>query len=475
MRKHSFLFLSGILLGTLFLFWKNFTNYFIADDFFHPLLARQQSLLDAFNLFRPAVLNWCLYRPLGTQVFWSIGDFLFGLNPLGYHVVYYSFFIINCVLVWYFLKSFILSNKEALLATTFYAFGASHYNQLFFLSTFQEVIMATTVLLTFITYGKRKWWSFVPFILALMSKETAIMTCVILLAYEFLLGKKEWKRTVPFFILAAGYFFAHKFLFGFTTSGEYLYDFTPAKIANNYLWYLLWSLGLPEDFVNLRIPTLVSALVNYPFPLLSIEGNLALRAFFVEIISLTMIIAYWLRTRTKSKQIVFGLIVFVGFLLPVGFFPFHKFASSLTLPLIGMSLIISVVLSRLHTSLILLFVGIYLTLAFLAVNFEIENNWVSKWSFYNQNLFNYLSANYPNKINSKTVFFFSDCSQTPCPSDTVKFSRDLYNSLSNQNAFKVIYPNSTPTAYYEFNFPDGYKIPEAIILDSGKFIYGKTK
>ena len=107
-------------------------------------------------------------------------------------------------------------------------------------------------------FFKKSPWTLFLFILALTTKETAVMIVPFMFLSIFITKENKDQRvyfklfSVSFAILCL-YLFARIFFFGFARGGVYSYDFSPLKILNNFFWYGLWSLGIPEAFVNVEI------------------------------------------------------------------------------------------------------------------------------------------------------------------------------------------------------------------------------
>jgi len=387
-------------------------------------------------------MGFYLYRPFGTQLFWGVGNWLFGLNPFGYHVIYYLFFAANTILVWVLCRTLKLSDRTAMITTVLYAFSAAGFNRLYFLSTFQETAMATFVLSTMILFHKKNPFSLATFILALTCKEIAIMTPAILFVQEWLLGNKKVLRLIPFTFVAGGYFLAHKFLYGFFSPEEYpdiKYVFNLRSVLNNYFWYFLWTLGVPEQFVNVyffRLPTVINPQLFTNFG--SFGAGIMFLAFGLAGLVLGAIICARKHLFEDIKLVLYSLTVFGLFLLPVVFFPFHKFASSLSLPTVGFVLILGFLLSKVNFKVCLLVTGVYLLLSWMTLVYNRQTHWNVTRATLTAKIVSYFQKNYPSGVKSyENVYFVGG------------LSREAWLGLSGPYAFQLLYNDPNIKVYFE--------------------------
>lgn len=189
------------------------------DDY--PLITQnpyitQLSLQNIKDIFTPGVVG--AYQPIRTLTY-SIDYRLWGLNPLGYHITNLLFYTLTCILVFNFINVFLRNDKLALWGGLFFAMHPLHVEAVAWLSARKETLTGFFFLLTFILYvksirsGKRYYWgSVLCFILALLSKPTAVVLPALLILYDLcfvaeqsfrkLIGRIKYY--VPYVLLSGG-------------------------------------------------------------------------------------------------------------------------------------------------------------------------------------------------------------------------------------------------------------------------------
>jgi len=436
-------------IGLSGLFFRNsFNNFFFEDDFFHMVLANGQSLTRSFNILAPAQREYYIFRPLTTQLFWKLGQNFFGLNPFPYHMVNFLFFSINVFLVYILARKIDLTKRASLLASFVFALAGSNFYRLFFLSTFQEIVVTTFALLTMILYINKSRLAILTFVLALLSKETGIMIPFALAGFDFLIRKKvDWKVGI-YFAISVLYFFLHKYFYGFYQGGIYAYDFNPVSTLNNYLWYLLWTIGLPEGFVNVGLKSVVNwsgTTEKYFGPLgLQIVGS-----FF----SLSLFIFYSLirffANRKKMSYVLFFVFWWFVFLLPVAFFPFHKFAINVGTATVGFVLLVGQILNHRRASQIILAI-LFVVFLNLTIRFNEQTHWVVKRPQTVVKVMSLIKSLYPQGIDGRTLYFRNNVEKY-CEIDVLeqRYSSEAAFALSHEDAFKIFYPGQNFKVYYE--------------------------
>ena len=169
-----------------------------------------------------------LLNPLETGSVKILRDFSYALDfhfwgesTVGFHLVNLIFYVITCLLVFSFLREFLGSGWGALLGTLFFALHPTHVESVTWLTARKEPLCATFFLASFLIYirrarvgmpRRRRYWAlaFVLFLLALISKETAVVLPAMLVAYELAFGPRTpappgiFRRclpTLPFFLV----------------------------------------------------------------------------------------------------------------------------------------------------------------------------------------------------------------------------------------------------------------------------------
>ena len=440
--------LTLLICSLIIYYWPNFYNFFFQDDFFNMVLAKNQNLLDAFNIFKRPAMDFSFYRPFSTQLYWTVGQKLFAMSPLGYHLVNFGFFAVGILLVYKLTLQIWPDKKLALLTSFFYGFAASHFYRLFFISQFQELSLAVFTMATFLLFFKRSLLTPVMFALALTTKETAVMIVPVIFVAITLLKLTKRRQLIIFllcFAILLVYFAARIFFFGYTTSGVYEVNFKLSSILNNYFWYSLWSLGIPETFVNVEIfrrPTIINSQVLFAF---GREGQLVI-AFFLLFVGL--IFKPVLRTLKHLDRNIFLMIFFFTlFLLPVAFYPFHKFPYSLAVPLFASSFLLAYVVRNLSRPYLLAVCLAYFVLSQSAYYLNLTNHWVVKKAVVGKKVFAYFQINYPIKPTQPNIYF-RNTTYPWCPVG-VHFSQEVSYGIGDKDGLRLLYQDDNLQIYYE--------------------------
>ena len=373
-----------VFLLSFIIYFPSLFTFYTHDDFFLLKISKANSLGEFFNFFNftqgPEGLG--VYRPLTTQAFYFLSNSVFNLHPLALHIISFATFFLVIYLVYKLVNMIVKNNSIAFLAAFLYATSATHYGHLYYLANYQELglavfcLLAVVLFIKFISVGNIKYYflSVIAYILALLSKETAvIIPGILVLVYGLLKFRKEKILPVKKFALALSsfviillaYLYFHFFLYGLAQGESYIWDFSP-RFVNTLFWYGLWSFNLPEmlvDFVGSGFrfnPNLFRFWSKEIIPIFLLFGTV------------TALISYLvIKVRKKLKKkdfqiILFSLAWFVLALIPVLFLPLHKFTYYLTLPLIGVVLVISYLIEKAKAtnSFRLVFASIWVVLSF---------------------------------------------------------------------------------------------------------------
>lgn len=329
MKKKSavklFIFIGFVLLGLL-LFSNIIDSFFLSDDFvFIEAVKSQKSPLRLW-------VNSLFVRPVVMSSY-SLDGWLWKLNPAGYHLTNILLHSVNAILVFLFcslLLGFFDFEKNtkfriSLFAGILFLVFSGHSESVSWISGRTDVIATLFVLVSFccyLNYRKSKkittvLFSYLFFILALMSKESVIVYPLLIFVFDFfVLGEKSRKYNVfktitvqngLFFLLLAGYF-----LFRFMVLGSFLEISGGGQtnfgvIVSNMMFFVSRSL--------------------LPFQVLKPLWNMLLTgsAGFGEIVFKFLIFALFfgglLMLFTKARKKEKGLIGFAGFAFLVSLIP----------------------------------------------------------------------------------------------------------------------------------------------------------
>jgi hypothetical protein len=372
------------------------------------------------------------------------------------------------------------NSKIAYISALLYGVSATHFAHLYYLAVFQELGMTVFVLLTCLMFIKKKYLpAFIVFLLALMSKETAVITPVLLILiyfFEKYSGRKvvNFKKilvlVLPYLLTLAVYLLLRFRFYGFATGDSYVWDFSIKKLANTLFWYLLWSLNLPEslvDFIGPGIKVNANLFIYWSKQIIPI-----LVLFFAEgiILVAALLKAVYIKNQRMRKDgsllSLFCILWFLVTIAPVAFLPLHKFSFYLTLPLFALTLRISYLLekSKLGNLFIGAFVIVWIVMSVLTVNYSRSTSWITQGEAVSKRAFDYFAANLA-KIDGKNVYFsdtFSDLTLPWSPTSVVQ------TVLSGQNFFKVFYPSLADRV----NYVSGGKVPQGSYIIKSRDLLG---
>jgi hypothetical protein len=333
----------------IFFFWRAFSMNFFKDDFFFLNISRIHSIGEFIGFFSP--IRTYSYKPLASEAFY----FLTGRNALIGHIVTFIVYFIGLIILYKVVH--LLSKNEVLakLTVVLYSLSSIHVFQLYWLATFQEVLVLTTLTASFYLYLHKKYVpSVLLYICALLSKETAILYVVFLVCFSILTEFKKnkglsynlgkvFKNIYVFIGVSLIFYITYQYSLKFVTSlDNYKLSFNPRLIANNAMWYYLWSWGAPNF-----MPDYMRSILSRPIPAFwTVFAAPNVKMYFYLLIAylslfFTSLIAYVIQNKKRTKNIfyffIFSFIYFFIFLGPILLFP-HRWMIRLTLPLIFISL-----------------------------------------------------------------------------------------------------------------------------------------
>lgn len=320
-----FLLIGFVFLGLL-LFSNIINSFFLSDDFvFIDSVKSQKSF---FSLW----VNPLFVRPV-VMFSYTLDFLLWELNPNGYHLTNILLHSINSFLVFLFCSlllgfldfekkiKFLISVFTGILFLVF----SGHTESVSWVSGRTDVIATLFVLISFcfyLNYRKSKKivaviFSYLFFILALMSKESVIVYPLLIFVFDIILLRKENRKynifkvinvqNGMFFLLLAGYFLFRFMVLGsfLKISGEFQTNF--GVIVSNMMFSVSRSL-FPFQVLKTLWNTLLSADAGF--------GELVFK-FLIYGFFFGGLLMLFLKARKKEK----GLIGFAGFAFLVSLIP----------------------------------------------------------------------------------------------------------------------------------------------------------
>ncbi len=446
--------LLAIFLVSFAMYFPSLFVFYTNDDFFFLKVSQADNLSEFIRFFDiiKGPEGFGMYRPLTTQVFYLLAWKLFNLNPLGLHTI--SFIALFGIV--YLIPKLVIGlggNKNiAFISAFLYATSATHFGNMYYLATFQELAMTFFVLLSCISFSRQKILpSLVFFVLGLMSKETAVVTpllLVLIFFFQRFRGLTAGKfsgliiRIFPYVLILAVYFGFRVFSYGFATGDTYIWNFSIRKLVNTLGWYFAWSLNIPETFVDFVGPgiTINPNLFKY-WPN---EAASIFILFIIEVLGLVLILLKSLTLGIKkikleiSYVLLFCSLWFVISLLPVAFLPAHKFTYFLTLPLVGIAMAVAFLINKteLNKIITVCLLVVWTSLSVVAIRHSTATSWITNGAKISQSVYNYFkNANYDGKNEIVFIDTQKDATLPWSPTQTVKVA------LSDKNFFAVFYPN----------------------------------
>ena len=463
-RSTKYLFIIFFISFVLYL--PSLSTFYTHDDFFHLSIANANSLKEFINFFSltKAPEGWGLYRPLTTQVFYFLTIKFFNLNPLPLHFISFGVLFINIFLVHELARVITRNTNTSLLTAFLYGASATHFGHMYFLGAFQELGMALFFLVSVLTFVKFEFHkklkfyliSFASFGLALLSKESAVvLPFVLFLVWSF--GKAIKKKTysfrnlvkylIPYFGLLAVYFFFRIKYYGFAQGESYIWDFSIGRLVNTLGWYGIWSFNLPEmlvDFVQPGLkfnPNLFKFWSKEIIPIFILFATILLTLLYKVFKNLKKLFT----NQSSLSLFLFCIAWFFLTLLPVLFLPLHKFTFYLTLPLIGIVILTSYLLTAKRQHFVAsLFMITWLILSFMTLGLTRKTHWITQGAETAQNVHNYFIAERGLVSNIKTIAFYDTQDDIDLPWSPTALLKVV---LSDQNYFKVFWKGEISASY----------------------------
>jgi len=473
-----------------FLFLPGFTTYFHQDDFIHFSYSQTfQQVIQAFNIFQRG--EFPFYRPIPTQTYFYLGKLLFGYNPFGYHMINYIIFSVNIILAYRLVKLIAKTEKIAFLSVLFYGANSTHVAPLFSPAYVHELFYVLFGLLTVVNFFhwiiNRKISNYVAslvcFILALMSKETAVvLPGILVLLYLYRIRKNILHRLItailPFTIILIIYLLAHFFYYGIASGPSYKIILGKPTL-NILFWYFIWALSTPNILIDFAGPGI--KINQIFFQVAQINGLIYILFFPALIILGCILLISLIFSSIKSNKfeqirlIMLGILWFVIGLIPLIIFPLHKLATEQAFSLTGLSLALGVVVYRgflegkIKKLFSILFLVIYLAIVINSVFLATRTHWIVRSARQAENVIGYFQKNYNNLSDNAIIYFKNGKVKIP----EWGSSRQIYLALGEGRGLKLILNRPNLQLFFEdvnplSAFPD--KNTKAIEVDSSVFL-----
>ncbi len=428
---------------------------FFLDDYFFLKVGKASDLADFLNFFSP--YKDYFYRPIPTEIFYYFIN-LTNRNLLFAHSVMFITYFIG--LIFLYKSSFFISKNKifSYFLVFFYSINFTHVFQLYQVATYIEICLFTFLSIAFYAYLKKRiLLSILFFVFALMSKESAALFPILIIFYQVFFIKKIDKsfilKIIIFMIISA----IVVLIFKHATSQVMMIDtykiiLDPKLIINNSVWYLLWSLGVPNF-----IPNYVQSIFFQPtmdFWKLFNSNDIKLFIYSFIIFYAVFIPSFFItfiETNKKIKYLILILgLIFIFYLFISPTVPtIHRWMVRLTVPVVFTSAIYAFVTYILYSkekfyrfiSFVLIF------LYFIMSTFGIMIHESSGLFLLNTRTINnfksFIQANQEDLAKFDTIYFVD--SQ---PGDTFGGSEELKNMLGSEYFTDTFFPGENKKIIY---------------------------
>lgn len=334
----------GLLLVTLLTYSPALHGAFLWDDDAHITSPPLRSLAGLWRIWTDMRATQ-QYYPLTHSGFW-LQYRLWGVEPLGYHLVNVVLHASSAVLLWRVLRR--LAVPGALLAGAIFALHPVHVESVAWITELKNTLSGVFYLAALLMYlrfdppgapagagerlhdggGARDWRCYAValalFACALLSKTvTASLPAALLLIVWWKEGLSAWRRHVvpliPFFILGAGLgattAWVERYLLGAEGEAFALTWVDRGLIAGRALWFYLRTLVWPANLI-------------FIYPRWTIDAS-AWWQYLYPAAALTVVVVLWALRGRMGRGPLAAALFFGGTLAPaLGFFNVYPFIYS---------------------------------------------------------------------------------------------------------------------------------------------------
>ena len=321
-KKHELwlVFVFSIVLSFL-VFGNGISGEFVFDDV--TVIQNRGDLTNPDNFFSLWVYPYHqnmpktgLYRPL-TMASYALNHFIFGSSPVSFHIVNIILHALNSFLVFLLVKYLLKSGRIAFLSFILFLFHPIHTEAVTSIVGRAELLAFFWSILTIYSSLKgRKILAGIFLLLALASKESALMILPMMFFIEWLwLGNKFYSTVIKFIYFSIPlavysvlrYIALGRYFTGDITTtiienqlkfvGWPVRVFTATKVFFMYLEKLLWPINLSADYSYNTIKVVTNLFNSWQ----SITGLMVL---FILIMALVL-------PRTRKSILALGVVIFL--------------------------------------------------------------------------------------------------------------------------------------------------------------------
>lgn len=423
-KNNSEIIFFGFLFTFILLLMKGaFAVDIYVDDFFFFKISKANSIPEFLNFFSP--FRDYFYRPIPTELYYFLLN-KFNQNLILAHSISFSTYFIGLIFIF---KSTKFISKNLLfsyLFTFIYAINFTHVFQLYQLNTYQEICLLTFLSISFYLFISKKWvLSLLFYVFALMSKETAILFPVLIIGYELFKTRKVEKRHLKIFLpflIVSIIFIIFYYLSSLNVSeiDTYKIILSPKLIINNTIWYLLWSMGVPNF-----IPNYIQSIFFKPLPEFwnLMTSSQIKHYFYLLIIFYSLFFPLFISVILKQKKLairylslililLFFFLLFLSPTIPI----IHRWMVRLTVPLLFISAVYALVIylglkqDRFLKSISVMVLSLYVVISIVGIRIHESSGLFEMNSSTIRNARSYFK-DYRQSINKFNTIYFVDTSK----------------------------------------------------------------
>ena len=360
-----------IALATLIAYVGSLKYGFSQDDWYFLSISVANNISDVLNFFNPwSQSGFAFYRPLGTQLYYYLSRLMLGLDsaPVGMHIFMLIIQSLSAYNVYRLVGKLTKDSRLAILSGIIYASSSAHFLSLYYIAATQQLLAALFSLLAINDYlDHKKWRSSFFFLLALLSKEVAVVAPVVMVLSEMrITGKFNLKKILqsmmPVAIVGALYV-ALRLTGGLTTQSEYQL-IVNGSVLSTLRWYYLFGYGAPEELVRYGLPRLAINLTGF------------IRDYGWQGIVTSvgpLLLGLYTLVRLKGRWIYLGWWLLA--LMPVIFLKDHRYPHYVDLALIPAILLL---LENQSKRAQLFLSGILIAISLVTINLSASTHWTTK-------------------------------------------------------------------------------------------------
>src|SRR5579872_1993399 len=176
------------------------------------------------------------FRPAGHYYYHLFAVF-YHLDFPKYIVPLHLIFLLNGWLLWMIARRLDFDRTAVFIGVVYYLFHAALLDAYWKPMYIFDLLCTVFCLASLLLWMHDRWLlSFVSFWLAYKSKELAIMLPALLAIYELTLGKKQWKKLVPFFMVSLAFGLQGLFA-NLKRNNEYTFQFNLRALTTSATFY----------------------------------------------------------------------------------------------------------------------------------------------------------------------------------------------------------------------------------------------